>query len=84
MLHLGGMGRALEHHVLEEVREAAAALRLKAKTNFVVDAYGDDGRGGVWRNNDFETVGESGRLDGYLHCGGSLNRAKSGVTFVQC
>jgi hypothetical protein len=26
-----------EHHVLEEMREAAAALRLKAKSNLVVD-----------------------------------------------
>ena len=59
--------------------ETAAALRLEAKSNFVVDANGDDGGGGVWRNNYFESIGECGRLDGYLHCGGSLNRAKAAL-----
>jgi hypothetical protein len=78
------MGRALKHHVFEKMREAAAALRLKAETDFVVDAYGDNGGGCVRSNNYFESVAERGRFDRYLHCGGSLNRAKSSVNFVQC
>jgi hypothetical protein len=84
VLHLGGVGRALEHHVLEKMGEAAAALRLKAETDFVVDAHGDDRGRCVWRDNYFESIRESGRLDGYLHCGSSLNRAKSEIVFVQC
>ena len=57
MLHLRGVGGALEHHVLEEVREAAAALRLEAKADFIVDADGDDRRGGVGSDDDFQSVG---------------------------
>ena len=57
MLHLGRVGGALEHHVLEEVREAAAALRLEAKADFIVDADGDDRRGGVGSDDDFQSVG---------------------------
>jgi hypothetical protein len=71
VLHLGSIGRALEHHMLEKMRETAAALRLEAETDFVVDAYGYDGRGRVWGDNYFESIGERGRLDGYFHCGGS-------------
>src|SRR6266404_3058135 len=61
VLHLGSVGGALEHHVLEEMREAAAALRLETETNFIVDAYGDDGGSRVWRNNYFESIGKCGR-----------------------
>src|ERR1700730_121681 len=84
MLHLGCVSRALEHHVLEEMGEAAPALRLKPETDFVVDAHGDNRGRCVWRNNYFESIGECGRLDGYLHYGSSLNRAKSDVVFMQC
>ena len=64
MLHLAGVFRALEHHVLEEVREAAAAVRLEAKADLIIDADGDEGRGTVGRRDDAQAVGERGVLDG--------------------
>jgi len=54
----------LKHHVLEEMREAAAALRLEAETNLVVDADGDDWRGGVGCNNYLEPICEGGAFNG--------------------
>ena len=44
-LHLAEVLRALEHHVLEEVREAGAVLGLDAESDVVVD--GDDDGGAV-------------------------------------
>ena len=53
VLHLGRIGGTLKHHVLEQVRETAAALRLEAKSDFVVHSDGDDRSGGIWRDDDF-------------------------------
>ena len=64
VLHLPGVLRALEHHVLEKVREAAAAVRLEAKTNLVIDADGDEWRGTVGRRHHAQAVGERRVLDG--------------------
>jgi hypothetical protein len=55
--------------MLEKMREAAAALRFKAKTYFVVNAYSDNGGGGVWCDDHLESIGKRGRFDGYVHCG---------------
>ena len=66
VLHLGSVGGALEHHMLEEVSEAAPAVRLEAKANFVVDADGNDGRGGIRGDDDFQVVGERCGFDGNL------------------
>ena len=64
VLHLSGVFGALEHHVLEEVRESAAAVRFEAKTDLIIDADGDEGRGTVRRGNHAQAVGERGVLDG--------------------
>src|ERR1700747_3308314 len=60
VLHLGSIGGALEHHVLEKMREAAAALRLKAKADFVVDADGNDRSGGIRRDDYLQPIREGG------------------------
>ena len=64
MLHLSGIFRALEHHVLEQMRETAAAARLKTKADLIIDADGDDGRGTVRRCDHAQAVRERGVLDG--------------------
>src|SRR5262249_13867242 len=61
--HLAGMFGALKHHVFEEVREAAAAARLQAKSNVVVDTHGHYRRYAVGRNDDAQAVGELVGLD---------------------
>ena len=63
VLHLGRVGGALKHHVLEEMGEAAAALRLEAKTDLVVDAEGDDRRGGIRRDYNFQAVRQRRAFD---------------------
>jgi len=62
--HFAGIFRALEHHVLEEMGEAAAAAWLEAKADVVVDADGDHGSGGVWGDDHAKAVGERPGLDG--------------------
>jgi hypothetical protein len=76
------MRRALEHHVLEEMSEAAAALRFQTEAYFVINAYGDNWGGGIWCDDDLKAISKRGRFDRYIHCGSSLNPAKSGVLFV--
>ena len=51
MRHLPGIGRALKHHVLEQVREAALAARLDAEANVVIDTHSSDRRGTVRRHH---------------------------------
>src|SRR5260370_41678546 len=74
VLHLGGVGGTLKHHVLEEMRETAAALRLEAKANFVVDADGNDRSGGVGRDDYLQSVRERGAFYGdfQMHSPGGL------------
>src|SRR5207302_4164818 len=50
--------RALEHHVLEEVGEPGAVLRLGAKADAVVDRQGRDGDGVVGREHHPQAVVE--------------------------
>jgi hypothetical protein len=64
VLHLRSVPGALKHHVLKQMREAAAALRLQAKTNFVVDADGDHRRGGVRHDDHLQSV----RQRRVFHC----------------
>ncbi len=68
VLHFGGVGGALEHHMLEEMREAATSLGLEAEADFVVDPDGDDRSGGVGRDDDFQSVGKGCAFDGNLQC----------------
>ena len=50
------------------MREAAAALRLEAETNFVVHADGDYRSGGIRRDYDFQAVRQRVVLDWNLEC----------------
>ena len=61
--HFAGVGRALKHHVLEQVRETAAAARLDAKTDVVVDAHRGHRRRVVRRNDHAQAVGQRHALD---------------------
>src|ERR1700680_1121012 len=45
------------------MRKTAAALRLEAKTNFVIHADGDYGSGGVRGDYDFQPVWQCGVFD---------------------
>jgi hypothetical protein len=56
VLHLGRVGGTLKHHVLEQMGETAAAPRLEAKSNFVVDADGNYRSGGVRGDYDSQSV----------------------------
>ena len=66
MFHFSGVLGALKHHVLEEMREAAAAAGLEAKADLIIDADGDDGRGTVRRDDHAQAVGERGVFDGNM------------------
>ena len=57
-LHLAEVGRPLEHHVFEEVRESGPVLRLHAKADLVVDRHDDRGRRGVARQHHLQAVGQ--------------------------
>jgi len=81
VLHFRSMRRALEHHVLKKMREAAAALRFQAEAYFVVDADSDYGCVMSGAHDHFESIGKRGRFDGYIHCGSSLNPAKKRRSF---
>ena len=67
--HLAGVLRALKHHVLEQMREAAAPFGLEAEADVVVHADGDDGRGAVRRDDDAQAVFERGGFDGDVQSG---------------
>ena len=56
VLELLHVGRALKHHVLEEVRKAGAALRLDAKADVVINAHRDHRRHVIFRDHDLQTV----------------------------
>ena len=64
MFHFAGVGGTLKHHVLEEVGEAAAPSRLKAETDLIVDADGDDWGAPIGRCDHSQSVGEGGVFDG--------------------
>jgi len=63
VLHLRGIRGALKHHVLEEVREAAAPLRFEAEPNLVIDADGNHGRSGIRRDHHVQSISQLGGLD---------------------
>jgi hypothetical protein len=64
VLVLGHVGRALEHHVLEEVREAAAPGSLVQAAHVVPDAHRHQGQAGVVVQQHRQAVVERVRLDG--------------------
>ena len=76
--HLAGVGRALKHHVLEQVRETAAAARLDAKSDVVIDAHGGHRRRAVRRNDHAQAVGQRHALDRNVQlCQGVPQESKS-------
>jgi hypothetical protein len=56
VLALADVCAALEHHVLEEVREARVLRLLHARAHVVVDLNGDRGRGVVGREHHAQPV----------------------------
>ena len=58
VLSLAHVGRALEHHVLEEVREPRAPLDLVSRANVVVDGHRDSRDGVVWVHHHTQAVVE--------------------------
>ena len=65
-LHLRELPGALEHQVLEEVREAGAPARFEPEADLVVDGDGDDRRRGVRGDDDAQPVAEPPVLDRYV------------------
>ncbi len=58
-VHLvGHVRRALEHHVLEQVREAGLARHLVARADVIPDVDGDDGHGVIFLHQDGQAVVE--------------------------
>jgi hypothetical protein len=70
----------LEHHVLEEMGEAGAALRIVLRPDAVPDLDGDVGGGPVGRDIDLEPVGQGavGVDDGRHHGGGPRGQGRGG------
>ena len=56
--------RPLEHHVLEEVREAGAAGRLVHRADVVPDVHGDERQPLILGKDHLEAVGERVLLEG--------------------
>ncbi len=61
--HFPGVGRALKHHVLEQMSEAAAAARLDAKPDIVIDAHRSHRRCAVRRNDHAQAVRQRRAFD---------------------
>ena len=59
MLGLGDVSAALEHDVLEEVREPGLARLLVLGADVVPDVDGDDRREVVLRDDEAQAVGEA-------------------------
>ena len=66
--------RALEHQVLEQVREAGAALRLAAHADVVVDGDRHDRAAAVGAEHHAQAVVEGEALDGVAGASGRLPR----------
>ena len=68
---------SLEHHVLEEMREAGAALALVARADVVVDGDGEDGRRVILGDDHAQAVLQLGvgELDLLDWGGGETERA---------
>ena len=64
VLALGDVLRPLEHHVLEEVREAGSSQLLVLAADVVPQVHGDDGSQVVGRQDDAQAVGQAMPLDG--------------------
>ena len=54
---------AVEHHVLEEMREAGRARTLVARSDFEEEIHGDVGNAMILLNQDFHPVRQRARLD---------------------
>jgi hypothetical protein len=64
VFHFAGVFRTLKHHVLEKMGETASSAWFKAKTNLIVNADRDDGRGTVWRYDHTQAICQRGVFDG--------------------
>ena len=62
LLALLHVGRALEHHVLEQVREARAARPLVTRAGVVPHVHRHDGRRVIFRVKDAQAVGKRERF----------------------
>ena len=75
------LGRALEHQVLEEMREPRLAGRLVGGSDPIPDHVGDDRRAVVGDDDEFEPVvqgeiGNRGELGGLATAGGRQRRGR--------
>ncbi len=73
VLGLADVVRALEHHVLEEVREPGSALGLGAHADVVHHCHADHRRSGVGGQDHPQSVVEPERLDRERRCGNRRN-----------
>ena len=71
--------RALEHHVLEEVREAGVPALLVAPADVVDDVDRDRRRRVVGREHDAQAVVELGALEGQVDLELGLGRVRAGL-----
>ena len=67
MLVRGDVRRALEEHVLEEVREARAPAALVRRSDVVPQIHRDDWRGVILGEGDQQAVVEAKGLDRNSH-----------------
>ena len=71
--------RALEHHVLEEVREPGLARLLVLAADVVPQVHGHDGGGAIRRDDDAQSVVQAVTLEGDLeHAFLQLGGAEAG------
>src|SRR6478672_2071742 len=70
-LHLAQVARALEHQVLEKVRESRSIARLDAKADAVVHGDHRGGDRALAREYDLEPVGKLVLLHGHMERGGA-------------
>ena len=79
--HLAEVGRALEHHVFEQVRKPGAILGFIAKADVVIHGHARGRRRHIAREDHFQPVGELVILDGHPQFG---SRRCRGARRLRC